>query len=160
MLRALALTCVILQLPAAAARLELEVGAGAESRAAAPMLTGRVGVDFFDWLTPSLRAFAVSPPGGDVSAWALAGELRAHTRGRVQMFGALGLALGNAYLFAENDTYSARMVRQGAYLLGELGARLRLFDFFLGLSVGGSPLSDRFLVTASLTWAGLGTRSD
>jgi hypothetical protein len=145
--------------PCLAAKLELEVGAGATSARAfdAPSLTGRIGLDFFDHLTPSLRALALTPVGrSDLSAWALLGEVRAHTSGRFQLNAGLGVGVGSARFAPGPGTgVSARLDRVAPYLMGDVGARLCLWKFWVGLNVGGSPSSPGLMATLSLGWAPL-----
>ena len=145
--------------PALAAKLELELGAGATSARAfeTPSVTGRIGLDFFDHLTPSLRALALTPVGrGDLTAWALLGEMRAHTSGRFQLNVGLGVGVGSA-LFGPGpgSSVNARFDRVAPYLMGDVGARLCISKIWVGLNVGGSPSSPGLMGTLSLGWAPL-----
>ena len=145
--------------PALAAKLELELGAGATASHSfeTPSVTGRIGLDFFDHLTPSLRALALSPVGrGDLTAWAFLAELRAHTSGRFQLNAGLGVGVGSA-LFSPGpgSGVTARVDRVAPYLMGDVGARLCIGKFWVGLNVGGSPSSQGLMGTLSVGWAPL-----
>jgi hypothetical protein len=162
--RPLVLALFLLSTPALAAKLELEVGAGSTGSddLSGPAITGRIGVDFLDHLTPSLRVLALSPVrGGDYQSWAMLGELRAHTSGTVQLTAGLGVGFASALVSpGVGDSVNARLHRTEPYVLGDLGARVTISKFWLGLSVGGSPSTPGFMATLSIGWSPMETRRD
>src|SRR4051812_13748169 len=72
----------------------------------APVVSGRIGIDFWDFFSPGLRATAVlgseglkatsdnSPDSSGNRAWSALAELRLHTPRRVQFFLDLGAGVG------------------------------------------------------------------
>lgn len=134
-------------------KLELEVTAGAASRNdLAPTVSARVGLDLWNWFTPSVRVFSVAPWAGPESAWAIQGELRAHTRGTLfQLTGGLGLGLATATVVRGSTGLEAGLTRSAQpWLTGDLGVRALLGPFFIGLSVGGAPFQQQWLGSLNL----------
>lgn len=141
------------------AKLEVEVGAGATSRdAISPTVSARVGVDLWNWFTPSVRLVSVTPWAGPESAWAIQGELRAHTRGRVlQLTGGVGLGLATANVVRSSSGLDANLTRPALpWLTGDVGVRALLGPFFLGVSVGGAPLQQQWLASLNLGFVAFG----
>ncbi|MBL8918972.1 MAG: hypothetical protein JNJ54_08955 [Myxococcaceae bacterium] len=141
------------------AKLELEVGAGATSRdAISPTVSARVGVDLWNWFTPSVRLVSVAPWAGPESAWAIQGELRAHTRGRVlQLTGGVGLGLATANVVRSSSGLDANLTRPALpWLTGDLGLRALLGPFFVGVAVGGAPLQQQWLASLNLGFVAFG----
>jgi hypothetical protein len=153
---ALVLACPFV---ARAAKLELEVGTAHTLAAQPRSLTARIGLDIFGHLTPSVRVLARPPIGGDHDVWALLGELRAHTGGRVQLTAGLGVAVGAARVVrTPREVATVRIQRmQPTYVMGDLGLRLMLGDFWLGGGVVRSTGWDGYLATLSVGWAPLKT---
>jgi len=129
----------------ASPQLEMEAGGGIFGHAdSSPTFTGRVGVDFWNHLTPSVRLITLSPLDSGRSAWAVLGELRAHTNGRWQVNAGLSLGLGTA-TFATGTDHSplaANLYSASPYVMGDVGLRLMLGHFWVGVNVGGSPMPD------------------
>ena len=143
---------------ARAAKLELEVGAGRALGGVANSWTGRVGLDLFEHLTPSVRVMTQSPIWGDTQTWALLGELRAHTRGTLQLTAGLGLGVATASVVRGPDA-TVRIQRVPTrYAVGDVGLRFMLGDFWLGGGVARSTGWDGYLATLSVGWAPLQTR--
>jgi hypothetical protein len=133
----------------ATASLELEVGGGAHGlHDAAPTFTGRVGLDLFDWLTPSVRAMTVGMPNVD-SSWAVLGDLHVHTPPHLFQAG-IGAAVG----FAVASRTGASTV--APYFMGDVGVRLNFWRMWVGLNVGASPLPVSWMAFASIGIAPFG----
>ena len=142
-----------------AAKLELEVGRTHAIAADANSWTARVGLDLFGHLTPSVRAIAETPGCCARQTWALLGELRAHTRGIVQLTAGLGLGMGTADVVRNNESTTVQLDRGSSiYAMGDLGVRLVLCEFWVGAGVGRSTSWDGYLATISMGWAPLRTR--
>jgi hypothetical protein len=125
--------------------LEVEAGGGVFGHAdTSPTFTGRVGVDFWNHITPSVRLMTLSPMDGGRSAWAVLGEIRAHSNGRWQVNAGLSLGLGTATFAAgtSKTSVSANLYSVSPYVMGDVGLRLMLGRFWVGLNVGGSPMPD------------------
>jgi hypothetical protein len=140
-------TAAVLVCSAASAStaLEMEAGGGVFGHAdTSPTFTGRVGVDFWNHLTPSVRLMTLSPLDSGRSAWAVLGEIRAHSNGRWQVNAGLSLGLGTATFAGGTDhqALSANVYSVAPYVLGDVGLRLMLGRFWVGLNVGGSPMPD------------------
>ncbi len=129
------------------AHLELEVGAGAYGWGTpAPAFTTRVGVDLFDWFTPSIRLTTASPWLGHSSSWAVLAELRAHSRGRVQVNGGLSFGMANLAFAAPVPHVVATSVNPvHPYVLGDVGVRVRLGHGWIGFNIGGSPFAPAWM---------------
>lgn len=141
------------------AKLEVEVSAGATSRdAISPTVAARVGVDLWNWFTPSVRLVSVTPWAGPESAWAIQGELRAHTRGRVlQLTGGVGLGLATANVVRSTGGLDAALARPAQpWLTGDVGVRALLGPFFIGVSAGGAPLQRQWLASLNLGFVAFG----
>lgn len=141
---------------ASAAELELELGAGAGATGIDPngALTGRIGIDLAEHFTPSLRGVALGQPASGLDLWALLAELRAHTSGRLQLTGGVAFGVGSLLVGpGPGDSVSANLHRTMPYILGDIGLRLMLSNFWLGASVGGSPTRPGYLGTLYLGWA-------
>ena len=161
------LSAVLLGTNAFATKLELEIGAGAATAATTtPALTARIGVDFLDHLTPSLRALAVATPSGreglaGYETWALLAELRAHTAGTVQLTAGLGMGIGRINL-APTPSVAGQLDGPGAYLAGDLGVRVMVQSLWVALGITASPSRALFAPLghtvsydgSSLTWLG------
>ncbi|MDP1920316.1 MAG: hypothetical protein Q8L14_28990 [Myxococcales bacterium] len=134
-------------------KLELEVSAGATARTElTPTVSARIGVDFWNWFTPSIRVLSVAPWAGSQSAWAIQAELRGHTKGSLlQLTGGLGLGLATANVLRSDAGLDASLARPAQpWLTGDIGARLLLGPFFIGVSVGGAPLQRQWLGSLNL----------
>lgn len=154
----LALLLLLVASPAPAAKLELEVGAGAGRSADGPTLSGRIGLDVLEHLTPSVRALTSGWGETSSQAWAVLGELRAHTSGRVQLTGGLGLGVGAAYVSsAPGEGVTARLLRTSPTLRADLGLRVTFSSLWVALGVAGSPSSPGLLGMLSVGWAPLKT---
>ena len=145
----------------ASPRLEMEAGGGVFGHGdSSPTFTGRLGVDFWNHLTPSVRLMTLSPLDAGRSAWAILGELRAHSSGRFQVNAGLSLGLGTATFGggSNNQPLNANVYGVAPYFLGDVGLRLMLGRFWVGLNVGGSPMPDHqyWLGTLSVGFAAFG----
>ena len=137
----------------AALLLELELAGGASAQNdLTPTVSGRIGVDLWNWLTPSVRVLSIAPWAGPTSAWAIQGELRAHTKGTLlQLTGGVGLGLATASVDRSASGVDATVSRAAQpWLTGDLGARLLLGPFFVGASVGVAPLQRQWLGSLNL----------
>lgn len=139
-------------------KLELEVSAGATPRLElTPTVSGRVGVDLWNWFTPSVRVLSVAPWSGSSSAWAIQGELRAHTSGTLlQLTGGVGLGLATASIDRGSTELDATVQKAQPWLTGDVGARVLLGPFFLGASLGYAPVQGQWLGALSLGLIALG----
>jgi hypothetical protein len=129
--------------------LELEVSGGAHGwmRPDGATFGGRVGLDLFDWFTPGVRAMTL-----DKEAWALLGDLRAHTPLRLfQLNGGVGIGFALAKMDPAVDAQ-----RISPYLIGDIGVRLNFWRMWVGFNVGGSPFDQRWLGMLSLGIAPFG----
>lgn len=129
-------------------KLELEIAGGASAQNdLTPTVSGRIGVDLWNWLTPSVRVLSVAPWAGPTSAWAIQGELRAHTQGALlQLTGGVGLGLATASVDRSSSGVDATVARAAQpWLTGDVGARVLLGPFFLGASVGVAPIQRQWL---------------
>jgi hypothetical protein len=143
-------------------RLELEVGGGATGvtgAAMAPALNARVGVDFWEHVTPSLKVLTALPLEGDTS-WATLAELGVHTSGTVQVSASVGLGFGNAVLSAGDRKLDAQFFQVKPYLEGEVGARVMFGRFWVGLNVGALPLDRTLLASLNLGVSAFGGSED
>lgn len=134
-------------------KLELEVAGGASAQNdLTPTVSGRIGVDLWNWLTPSVRVLSIAPWAGPSSAWAIQGELRAHTKGTLlQLTGGVGLGLATASVERSASGIDATVARAAQpWLTGDLGARVLLGPFFVGASIGGAPLQRQWLGSLNL----------
>ncbi len=89
---------------------------------------------------------------GSQSAWAIEAELRGHTKGALlQLTGGLGLGLATANVVRSDAGLDASLARPAQPLLtGDLGARVLLGPFFIGVSVGAAPLQQQWLGSLNL----------
>jgi len=134
-------------------KLELEISAGATTRLQlSPAVSGRVGVDLWNWFTPSVRVVSVAPWAGSNSAWAIQGELRAHTGGTfVQLTGGVGLGLATATIDREGSELDATVQKAAQpWLTGDVGGRVLLGPVFLGASLGYAPVQRQWLGSVQL----------
>ena len=123
-------------------RLELEVAAGASARCLCkldPALSARVGVDFAEHFTPSIRLMTFALPGSDHHTWAVLGEFRAHTSGRFQVNAGAGIGFGEASFNAGEGGLDAQFFRVAPYVNVDAGVRLMLGRWWIGANVGGMP---------------------
>ena len=156
------LASVVLCLLAAPAwadpKLEVELGAGASGLAApTPTLMGRIGVDLLDWFTPSLRVMSVTPLSGQSMGWSVLGEFRAHTSGRVQFMGGLGMGLATAsFTTRPTGGVDASLNSVSPYLYADLGLRVFLGPCWIGLSAGGAPLARQWLGLLTVGFSAFG----
>ena len=123
-------------------RIELEVAGGASAGCLckiSPAFSARVGVDFAEHFTPSVRMLTFALPGSDNHSWAVLGELRAHTRGRVQVNGGVGLGVGTATFNANDEGLNAEFFRGAPYLNLDAGLRVMMGAWWIGANVGGMP---------------------
>ncbi len=123
-------------------RLELEVAGGASAGClcrVSPALSARLGVDFANWITPSIRMMTFALPGSDDHVWAVLGELRAHTRGRFQLNAGAGIGFGAATFNAGDEGLEAQFFRVKPYVNLDVGARLMFGRWWIGANVGGMP---------------------
>ncbi len=133
-------------------RLELEVAGGASARCLCkivPTLSARVGVDFAEHFTPSVRAMTFALPGSDHHTWAVLAEFRAHTSGRLQANAGVGLGIGAAAINAGEDGLNSQFFRVEPYLNVDAGVRLMMGRWWIGANVGGMPAHQ--VVTAMLS---------
>jgi hypothetical protein len=135
----------------ASPRLELEVGGGATAHAEpSPTFSARLGIDFIEHLTPSIRMLTLTPPGSEQQVWAMLGEFRVHSSGRFQVSAALGVGFGNAAFAAVDRRIDAEFFAVAPYVNADVGARLMLGRFWIGLNVGGMPWSNLWLATLNV----------
>jgi hypothetical protein len=93
--------------PAFASGLEVELGGGggATWQTFAPAITGRLGVDWVDHITTSVRLLTLTGMHGQLTgtsqdvtsgyqAWAALAELKVHTSGTFQLSAGAGLGVG------------------------------------------------------------------
>jgi hypothetical protein len=133
-------------------RLELEVAGGASAHCLckiAPAFSARLGVDFANFITPSVRMMTFALPGTDNHTWAVLGELRAHTRGRVQVNAGAALGFGAATFNAGEDGLNAEFFRVAPYVNVDVGLRVMMGQWWIGANVGGLP--GQRVVTAMLS---------
>ena len=133
-------------------RLELEIGGGASSGCLckiSPALSARLGVDFAEHFTPSIRMMTFALPGTDNHTWAVLAEFRAHTKGRVQVNAGAGIGFGAATFNANEDGLNAEFFRSAPYINVDAGLRVMLGRWWIGANVGGMP--GHKIVTAMLT---------
>ena len=134
-------------------RLELEVAGGVSTHCfckLSPALTARVGVDFAEHFTPSIRILTFALPGSDHHAWALLGEFRAHTRGRFQVNAGVALGFGKAFFDASEDGLEAQFFRVDPYVNVDVGARLMFGRWWVGANVGGMPALALYTATLNV----------
>ena len=118
-------------------KLEVEVSGGVTSRSdLTPTVSARLGVDLWNWFTPSVRLVSVAPWSGSQSAWAIQAELRGHTRGSLlQLTGGIGFGLATANVVRAPTGVDADLSRPAQpWLTGDLGGRVLLGPLFLGVS--------------------------
>lgn len=140
-------------------KLEVEVTGGVTSRSdLTPTVSARLGVDFWNWFTPSVRLVSVAPWSGSQSAWAIQAELRGHTRGSLlQLTGGIGFGLATANVVRAPTGVDADLSRPAQpWLTGDVGARVLLGPLFLGVSVGGAPLQQQWLASLNLGFVAFG----
>ena len=129
--------CLVVLLPFAAHAegVEFEISPGyAKSMdvdASTPLLRGRVGVDL-GWLTPSVVGMAAlfedpqvafqSVEGG-VRAWAIAGDVRAHTSGPHQLSAGVGVGWGQLLVLQEQRPFGWYRGHPAAYVEATVGYR-------------------------------------
>jgi hypothetical protein len=136
----------------ASPKLELEVGAGAAGLAeVSPTFTGRVGVDLMGWFTPSLRVMSLTPLSGDAMGWSVLAELRAHSPGRFQVTGGVGMGVATAgFTRSATGAVDLQLSRVSPYLFADLGVRVMLGPVFIGASIGGAPFAGQYLGLVTL----------
>ncbi len=123
-------------------RLELEVAGGASTHCLckiSPALSARVGVDFAEHFTPSVRMMTFALPGSDNHTWAVLGEFRAHTRGRVQLNAGVGIGFGAAAFNATEGGLDAQFFHVAPYVNVDAGARVMMGAWWIGANIGGLP---------------------
>jgi hypothetical protein len=154
-----AVLCSLLLMSTAATAapvLELEVGAGAHGWTTdpSPTLSGRVGLDLFDWFTPGVRAMSLTNFRQDDRAWALLADFRVHTAPRLFELNA-GIDLGFALAHVNGPTQvTADTVNP--YVIGDVGVRLNLWRMWIGLNVGATPIGPTWLGMLSVGIAPFG----
>jgi hypothetical protein len=96
----------------------------------APVVSGRIGIDFWDFFSPGIRATAVlggegvgdtvdnSPDSSGNRAWSVLAELRLHTPGRVQFFLDLGAGVGRLVRIQSGVFYAYAGSPGAAFNLG------------------------------------------
>lgn len=141
-------------------RLELELGGSAAALPApAPLLQARVGLDVFNVLTPSLKVVSRSPWSPREANLGVYFELRAHTRGVVQLTGGVAAGLFATTLSSaggagggdvEGGLSATPPVRLRDDYLADLGLRVMLGRVWLGASVGVAPLQQQVFGTVTL----------
>jgi hypothetical protein len=144
--------------PADGPKLEVEVSGGVTSRTdLTPTVSARLGVDVWNWFTPSVRLLSVAPWAGSQSAWAIQAELRAHSKGTFQLTGGVGLGLATANVVRTGSGLDAELTRPALpWLTGDVGARVLLGPIFVGVSVGGAPLQQQWLASLNLGFVAFG----
>lgn len=123
-------------------RLELEVAGGASAHCLckiSPALSARIGVDFAEHFTPSVRLMTFALPGSDNHTWAVLGEFRAHTKGRFQLNAGAGIGFGAAQFNAGEGGLDAQFFRVSPYVNLDVGARVMLGRWWIGANIGGMP---------------------
>jgi len=130
--------------------LELEVGAGASGLStAAATFSGRVGLDLFEFFTPSVRMLVATPLSLDPAGWAFLGELRLHTPGVFQLTGGVAFGLSSAGMAFRAATTS--LTALAPYLTADIGVRLKLGPVLIGIGVGGNPwVSPQWVALANI----------
>jgi hypothetical protein len=126
---------VLMPVAAHAAGVELEVAPGyawsADISAAAPVLRGRLGVEY-SWFTPSIVAVGafLQDPGplvhqrqrGGWSGWGVAAEARFHTSGEHRFLAALGAGWGQlSTLQVENGDTEGYRGKAAPYVEASMG---------------------------------------
>ena len=143
-----ALAALLCSFPLHAEGFDLELAPGwltsTDISASAPVVRARAGWET-EWLTPSVSAMlTLSDPGpavhfgqdGGIKAWGFAAELRAHTRGQLRFFAALGAGAGRlSVLQAENVDMESLHGVTAPYVEAAVGADLDLGTLRLGLAL-------------------------
>jgi hypothetical protein len=128
--------------PAFASGLEVELGGGggATWQTFAPAITGRLGVDWVDHITTSVRLLTLTGMHGQLTgtsqdvtsgyqAWAALAELKVHTSGTFQLSAGAGLGVGQPSVA---EPWSAAPPHSNSalvpYTQGSLGGRLKVLD--------------------------------
>ena len=141
-MRPLLLLFTLFALPAAAApALELEVNGGVKGSDCAcafgPTLGARIGLDIANLFTVSVKGMSLSKFDQPRQEFGLLLDARFHSRGRLEFNGGLGLGLAIATV----DQNDASIVAVRPFPLLDIGLRLNLWRFFIGLNVGGWPFA-------------------
>lgn len=132
--------------------LELEATGGMHGGACcgpSPLLGGRVGIDLWDILTFSVKGMSLSRFEARTQEVGFLLDVRVHNRGRVQFNSGLSLGVAVA-TFADSgsgvDT-AFNVVRP--FPLADIGLRVNIWKFFVGVNVGGWPFTPTWFGTLS-----------
>jgi hypothetical protein len=108
---------------------------------AGTMLSARFGLEFFGFLTTSLRAFGVL--GSASQAWGAYPELRLHWPGHLlKPYAAVGVGVGQALTAPSTD--GPVHFAPGVFLALSLGMAIELGQFDLGAEAGVQSYADGF----------------
>jgi hypothetical protein len=151
----LALAALLFAAPAfAVPALELEVNGGVKGHngpdTIGPTLGARVGIDLWDILTFSVRGMSLSKFDQPTQEFGLLLDARVHSPGRFQVNGGLGLGLAIATVSPGGDWLDASFTTVRPFPLLDVGVRLNLWKFFVGLNVGGWPFTPTWMGTLSV----------
>lgn len=134
--------------------LELEVNGGTFGHdfvsAPTPTLGARVGLDIADLVTVSVRGATLCKFDQPRQELGLLADVRLHSRGRFQLSGGLGLGLAIATFDSSGGSLDAGFATVRPFPLVDLGVRLNLWRFFVGVNVGGWPFTPTWFGTASV----------
>ncbi len=149
---------LVSQAALAGPRLELELGGGATAwPAVSPTVQARVGLDLFDLLTPSVKVVSRTPWSTDRATLGVYFELRAHTRGVVQLTGGVAAGLLSSTVTAGTPTIGADGVvtattptRLRDDYLADVGLRVKLGPVFVGAAIGVAPVQQQVFGTLTV----------
>lgn len=150
-MRPILLAALLCSTPALAVpALELEVHGGVKGNngpdTIGPTLGARIGLDIADLFTVSVKAMSLCKFDDPHQELGFLLDARLHTRGRFQFNGGLGLGLAIAS-FDQGGDAAFNVVRP--FPLADIGVRLTLWKFFVGLNVGGWPFTPTWFGTLS-----------
>jgi hypothetical protein len=104
-----------------------------------PTLGARVGLDLFDLVTLSVRGMSLSRFDQPRQEIGLLADVHVHSRGRFQVNGGLGLGLAIASVEQAGGGLDVSYSTVRPFPLLDVGVRLNIWKFFVGLNVGGWP---------------------
>ncbi len=151
-MRPLLLAALLCSTPALAVpALELELNGGVKGHdgpdTIGPTLGVRVGLDLADLFTLSVRGMSLCKFDQPRQEFGFLLDARFHSRGRFQFNGGLGLGLAIASVESGGD-WAFSVIKP--LPLVDVGVRLNLWKFFVGLNVGGWPFTPTWLGTLSV----------
>ena len=133
--------------------LEVEAAGGILGRdsvqSIAPTFAGRVGLDLFDRVTVSMRGMSLSPITAPTQVWGFLADAHVHTRGHFQVNGGLGVGFALAAFSSGDKALDVSLSGVRPFLLADVGVRLALGHFFIGLNAGGWPWTPMWMGTLS-----------